>query len=154
MNPTLGTSQNWGGKKKNKENHCFLVSAVDDTFSCKTDIEQSRDRFISSLTFTKFDLTNLPQYHLMLCSLRWSRDQHSLVSLFPMRPVVLSMHYLALKRLLSATRRILNEGDARWGPSVQPAKRLQQSQWAGLPQTWWACQCVMIDIYRLSGSVY
>jgi hypothetical protein len=46
----------------------------------------------------------------MLCSLWWSRDQHSLVSLFPTRPVVPSMRYLALKRLLSATRRIL-----KWG---------------------------------------
>ncbi|CAK9863079.1 unnamed protein product [Sphagnum jensenii] len=36
-----------------------------------------------------------------------------------MRPVVLSMHYLALKRLLSATRRILNEGDARSGQSFE-----------------------------------
>jgi hypothetical protein len=45
-----------------------------------------------------------------------------------MRPVVLFMHYLALKRLLSAARRILNEGDARSGQSVQPAKRLQQTQ--------------------------
>jgi hypothetical protein len=40
----------------------------------------------------------------MLCSLWWSRDQHSLVSLFPTRPVVLSMRYLALKRLLSHTQ--------------------------------------------------
>jgi hypothetical protein len=88
--------------------------------------------FISSLTFTKFDLTNLPQYHLMLCSFWWSRDQISLVSLFPTRPLLLSMCYLALKRLLSATRLILNEGhDERSRQSVQPAKRLQQTQWAG-----------------------
>jgi len=204
MNPTLGTSQNWG-EKKNKENHCYLVSLlvmilfyakqalnsqeieIDQkwictckltlTFTLASSLEDSLwlnqhlywhhtknktpsvapmellnnvwcmsllnvvifviclHRFISSLTFTKFDLTNLPQHHLMLCSLRWSRDQHSLVSLFPMRPVVLFMHYLALKRLLSAARRILNEGDARSGQSVQPAKRLQQTQWAGLEDT-------------------
>ncbi len=57
-----------------------------------------------------------------------SRDLHSLVSLFPTRHVVLSMLYLALKRLLSATRRLLNEGDERSGESGQPANRLQQTQ--------------------------
>jgi hypothetical protein len=79
-----------------------------------------------------------------------------IVSLFPTRPVVLSMRYLALKRLLSATRRILNEGDERSGESVQPAKRLHKLNELGLKvqQPGWACQCVMIDIYHLTGSVY
>jgi hypothetical protein len=36
--------------------------------------------------------------------------------------------YLALKSLLSATRRILDEGDERSRESVQPAKRLRQTQ--------------------------
>jgi hypothetical protein len=45
------------------------------------------------------------------------------------------MRYLALQRLLSATRRILNEGDERSGESVQPAKPLQQTQRAGLEGT-------------------
>jgi len=95
-----------------------------------------RSRFISSLSFTIFDLSNPPQYNLMLCSLWWSRDQHSLVSLFPTRPVVVpSMPYLALKRLLSATRRVPNEGDKRSVESVKPAKRLQQTQWARLEGT-------------------
>jgi hypothetical protein len=28
MIPTSGTSQNWGKKKKNKENRCYLVSLL------------------------------------------------------------------------------------------------------------------------------
>ncbi|CAK9868107.1 unnamed protein product [Sphagnum jensenii] len=44
-----------------------------------------------------------------------------------MRPVVLSMHYLALKRLLSAARRILNEGDARkWLERYVPSRLLHR----------------------------
>jgi hypothetical protein len=106
--------------------------------------------FISSLSFTKFDLANLFQYHLMLCSLWWSRDLHSLVRLFPTPPVVLSMRYLAFKRLLSATRRILNEGDERSGQSVQPAKRLQQSQWPGPEATTDLMGLLMYDDRHLS----
>jgi hypothetical protein len=110
-------------------------------------------RFISSLPFTQFDLTNLPQYHLMLCSLRWSRDQHSLVSLFPVRPVVLSIHYLALKRLLSATRRILNEGDAKVGTvgTTCQAFATNSMSWAwrdrrpdGPVNVWWSISIVWV----------
>jgi hypothetical protein len=63
------------------------------------------------------------------------------------------MCYLALKRLLSATRRILNEGDERSGQSVQPAKRLRQTQWAGLEGTgrpdspvnvWWSISVIWV----------
>ncbi len=45
------------------------------------------------------------------------------------------MRYLALKRLLCATGRIPNEGDERSAESVQPAKRLQQTQSAGPEST-------------------
>jgi hypothetical protein len=41
MMPTSGTSQNWGKKKKNEENHCYFVSLlVMILFGCKTGIEQ------------------------------------------------------------------------------------------------------------------
>jgi hypothetical protein len=105
----------------------------------------------------------------MLCSVWWIRDLPSLVSLFPMRPVVLSMRYLALKRLLSATRRIFNEGHERSGQSPLDAYSMSvmkgQNSRYNLPSvcnkfnelglkvqhTWWACQCVMID-YHLRGQ--
>ncbi len=49
----------------------------------------------------------------------FAQNLQSLLSLFPLCPVALSMRYLALTRLLSATRRMLNEGDERSGELVR-----------------------------------
>jgi hypothetical protein len=49
----------------------------------------------------------------------FAQNLHSLLSLFPSCPVALSRRYLTLTRLLSATRRMLNEGDERSGELVR-----------------------------------